>query len=761
MKIGDWLEWPTKSTDPAANAAIAGFLGIIIIGALVAGATILIPLALVVGIAKGIHWYVNKPTPTDQIFAQTQQRSISANFPDTDKFMEAYLDRFIDAIRDDLPAYQAFLLISQITEAIYKEENLNNPLPPLLAANAIEEGRYRDQLIAHQRKSADAPHTLEVFNSTLGKCYLDFIAALPSIAKATPAEFAKCDEVETFATFPLIDVLPDAAQLVWPLIRPFFTPEVEQLGLFAALRKQFERNVHDASGVEYPAPSHKLIFPDKYKGTPRQIVSAYLGNTPFEALFYAPIPFSIGDQQRYEHTHVVGGSGHGKTQLLQRLIINDLQREKPPALVILDSQGDMLRKIQHLDLFATGKPLSERIVIIDPEDVEYPPALNMFDLKAARLGDYSQMVKEQIEASTIETFNYVFGALAAELTSRQNTTFAFVTRLLLSIPGATMHTLRELFEDGAASIDASPFAEHIRKLDTTSQAYFQNQFFTKTYSQTKQQIARRLYSVLQVPAFDRMFASKANRLDMFEALQGGSIVLINTSKALLKTDASALFGRYIIARVISAAFERIAIPAEKRNPAFLIVDEAEEYFDENLETLLSQARKFKVGVLFAHQHLDQLTPALRASVAANTSIKFAGGVSDKDARALASDMRTTPDFITGMAKRARSTEFACHVRNYTASAVRLTIPFGALEAAPTMSSDEAADLVMRNRKRYATWPDQPRPDPANPGTPLSDATPERSLLTAGPEEKATAASSEGDDGTKKTATDPDKKRWPM
>ena len=432
--------------------------------------------------------------------------------------------------------------------------------------------------------------------------------------------------------------------------------------------------------------------------------------------------------------HVVGGSGHGKTQLLQRLIFDDLRRDQPPALVIVDSQGEMLRKIQQLELFAPGKPPSDRLVIIDPEDVEYPPALNMFDLKAARLGTYSQTIKEQIEASTIETFNYVFGALAAELTSRQNTTFAFVTRLMLSIPGATIHTLRELFEDGAASIEASPFGEHIRKLDHTSQAYFENQFFTKTYSQTKQQIARRLYSVLQVPAFDRMFAARINRLDMFEALQTGSVVLINTSKALLKTDASALFGRYMIARVISAAFERIAVTAEKRNPAFLIVDEAAEYFDENLETLLSQARKFNVGVLFAHQHLDQLTPALRAAVAANTSIKIAGGVSDKDARALASDMRTTPDFIAGMAKHAKSTEFACYVRNYTDNAVRLEIPFGALERAPKMNSAEQTQLVARNRERYAAEPDQPRPAANDPdqSPPAAPAATPMISVEAGP-----------------------------
>lgn len=734
MSIEDWLQWPTKSTDPAANAAIAVFLVMAAAILIVVGGIFLLSVLLVLAIAKGVHWYVNRPTPTDQLYAQAQQRSITANFPEPEKFTDAYIDRFLDAIRDDLPAYHVYLAMVHIADALYKAENLNSPLPPTAAANSIEEGRYRDQLIAHQRKTADAPHTLEIFNATLGKCWLDFIAALPPIAKATAEEFAKCDEAEPFATFPLIDVLPDAGNAVWSLMLPYFREDAENLGLFADLRKQLERNFHQASGFDYPAPSHKLITPDQHKGAPREIVSAYLANTPFEALFYAPIPFSLTDRQRVEHMHVVGGSGHGKTQLLQRLIFDDLRRDQPPALVIVDSQGEMIRKIQQLEIFAPGQPPSDRLVIIDPEDVEYPPALNMFDLKAARLGTYSQTIKEQIEASTIETFNYVFGALAAELTSRQNTTFAFVARLMLSIPNATIHTLRELFEDGAASIEASPFGEHIRRLDHTSQAYFENQFFTKTYSQTKQQIARRLYSVLQVPAFDRMFAARINRLDMFEALQTGSVVLISTSKALLKTDASALFGRYMIARVISAAFERIAVTAEKRNPAFLIVDEAAEYFDENLETLLSQARKFNVGVLFAHQHLDQLTPALRAAVAANTSIKIAGGVSDKDARALASDMRTTPDFIAGMAKHAKSTEFACYVRNYTNNAVRLEIPFGALERAPKMNSAEQTQLVARNRERYAAEPDQPRPAANDPdqSPPAAPAATPMISVEAGP-----------------------------
>jgi hypothetical protein len=151
-----------------------------------------------------------------------------------------------------------------------------------------------------------------------------------------------------------------------------------------------------------------------------------------------------------------------------------------------------------------------------------------------------------------------------------------------------------------------------------------------------------------------------------------------------------------------------------RKPAFLIVDEAAEYFDDNLETLLSQARKFRVGVVFAHQHLDQLTPDLRSAVAANTSIKLAAGVSDKDARALASDMRTSAEFIASMKKRAKSTEFACYVRNYTENAVRLEIPFGALEKAPKMTEEAHREVVARSRARFGVRSTTSDKDAAEP-----------------------------------------------
>jgi hypothetical protein len=317
-------------------------------------------------------------------------------------------------------------------------------------------------------------------------------------------------------------------------------------------------------------------------------------------------------------------------------------------------------------------------------------------------------------------------------------------------PGATIHTLRELMEDPARTLSQSKWAEYIQKLDPTSQAYFENQFFTNRYADLRQQIARRLYGVLNVPSFERMFSSKLNRLDMFETVQAGKVVLVNTSKALLKSDASALFGRYMIALAIKAAFERVT--TQDRRPAYLFIDEAAEYFDENIETLLSQARKFNLGVVIAHQHLDQLSTGLRSSVAANTSIKLAGGVSDKGACALAPDMRATPEFITSMRKHTRSTEFACYVRNYTASAVRLTIPFGTLEAAPKMSSDEHAQLIARNRARYAAKRTQ-----AEPAASASSSTSESTVNKGEPKPTETKAEKPADTNPDNASTDPSSK----
>jgi len=175
-------------------------------------------------------------------------------------------------------------------------------------------------------------------------------------------------------------------------------------------------------------------------------------------------------------------------------------------------------------------------------------------------------------------------------------------------------------------------------------------------------------------------------------------------EALLGQEGAAIFGRFFVALIAQAAVQRAALPPHERRPAFVYIDEAQDYFDENISHLLNQARKYRIGLIFAHQNLDQLGAGLQSSVLASTSIKFAGGVSAKDARVLGTELRCDPDFLLAQKKRAKYTEFACYVRNYTAKALSVRIPLGYVESLPQLERSELSLLLDENRERYSAPP---------------------------------------------------------
>jgi hypothetical protein len=122
-----------------------------------------------------------------------------------------------------------------------------------------------------------------------------------------------------------------------------------------------------------------------------------------------------------------------------------------------------------------------------------------------------------------------------------------------------------------------------------------------------------------------------------------------------------------------------------------------------LENLLNTARKYRVGLIMAHQNLDQFDPPLRSTVTASTSIKAVGGLSALDARSFAREMRCEPDYLQSMRKRdsEKTTEFACYIRNFTPVPVRLAVPLGEMNRQPKLTETEFDALLGLNRDRYS------------------------------------------------------------
>ncbi len=551
----------------------------------------------------------------------------------------------------------------------------------------------REELNWHKSLVADLPATLDLITS--GICVL--VAPLIRDLGSRNTETAQRDLSIKTNLAHRIPALPDALD---ETIQYAFAEDLVEAKLFERLRDQVDRNIIVASGGDLRDPStfrSRAILPSSSSvKEPDELVDTYLNSTPLLEFATQTVPLTIPTRTRFEHMHIVAGSGHGKSQTLQYLISNDLDAVAAGerSVVVIDSQGDLIENIKRLKQFAPGEPLHDRVVIIDPTDVEYPVSLNLFDVGQERMDAYAPLERERLQNSILELYDFVLGSLLeAGMTQKQSVIFRYVTRLMLHIQGATIHTLVELMEDDSHI----KFASDIEKLSGTAKRFFETEFAGKEFTQTRKQVLRRLWGVLENQTFERMFSHPQSKLDLFSELNAGKIILINTAKDLLKENGTQIFGRFFIALIAQAAQERATLPASKRLPTFVYVDEAADYFDRNIGLILSQARKYNVGMVLAHQYLGQLDSKLQEAFAANTSIKFAGGVSAKDARALAPMLYCEPSLI----ERQPKGSFAAFVRGTSNVAVPLQFPFGHLEAMPKMDNAEETDLRDLMREKYA------------------------------------------------------------
>ena len=664
-----------------------------IIACFILAAIVLTPIALIgVPAYIGFRLWRDSPARAEKIACEETDILYQHALSGSVQISDAEIKRALCAHwPSDMPDVLRVQMLD-LARGIYEAEGLSQNVPPPPAlCNTLEGGRYRDQLA----RSGQVRH-----DRGMSMAALDIISrSLAPVARAAP---------------PLDgDVLVEVTQFLEPLgeaveamIGPFF--EDSPYGLFKLVRGQLEANLGDTSRSGNP------VFPRQHKGD--DLLHTYLKGTPLLDTFRMRTPFNIPDDRRFEHLHMVAGSGHGKTQTLQYLIAQDLPHiaSGNRSAVVIDSQGDLIKTI----LKHSGLP-PEKIVLIDPEDIEWPVSLNLFSVGQERLAGYNALERERLTNSIIELYDFVLGSLlGAGMTSKQSVVFRYVTRLMFHIEDATIHTLRDLLEPNGTA----QFQDEIAQLGGSTKRFFETEFDGKEFTTTKSQVLRRLYGVLENQTFERMFSHPDTKFDMFSEMNAGKLILINTSKSLLKEQGTQIFGRFFIALLAQAAQERATLHDRDRLPVHVYIDEAQDYFDQTLSVILSQARKYRVGMTMAHQYLGQLSHGLQEAFEANTSIKLAGGVSARDARALAGQMSCDPDLMTSLPKGT----FATSIRGVTNRAVPLSFPFFVLENRPRASAETLQDIRDHSRNAYASpWrakgndeppgePQDPNPEPENP-----------------------------------------------
>ena len=120
-------------------------------------------------------------------------------------------------------------------------------------------------------------------------------------------------------------------------------------------------------------------------------------------------------------------------------------------------------------------------------------------------------------------------------------------------------------------------------------------------------------------------------------MDDGKWLLVNLSKGRLKSN-SHLLGAFLVAKLQLSVLSRVDVGKEKRRPFFLFVDEFQNFISEDFETILSEARKYGLGLTLVHQNMDQLDRQLRAAILGNTLTQIFFRISNQDAATLAAEI---------------------------------------------------------------------------------------------------------------------------
>ena len=535
------------------------------------------------------------------------------------------------------------------------------------------------------------------------RVYEKLVAAICNVFAGIIRELPTLPEISEGGelTVPLITLMKAPRNVVDRIIGTICKEELAEVGLFTALQSQLYENVCRASGVDPndERPRRPLIPAGNSELEPVELVETYFKGTPFVDLLRTPAPFEIPLASRFQHQWIVAPPGAGKSTTMQYFIARDLAlvANNEASIVVMESNRDLIKAIEGLKVFAPGEALDGKLLTIDAEDVEWPIALNLFDIGSGDFSSYSPADREALNNSVLSLYEYIFSALlSAEMTSRQNTLFNFTIQLLLQIPSATLDTLIDLMQPGGLK----QFQQYMSGLDSDARRFFELKFNSREFDRTKEQVVDRLFAVKRIRTLSRMFSAPKSKLDFFKEMGAAKVIVINVPQSLLQEDGVEIVGRFFISMILLAAHKRQLLPKEQRLPCFVYIDECQDFIkgDPKIPVILDQARKLNVGLVLAHQRLQQLQNYVLDALYGATAIKFAAQVSDAAAHALARDMRTTPDFILNQPPY----HFAAYVRGLTSTAISLGIPATDMNRMPRMTEEEARLVRQRIRNKYAS-----------------------------------------------------------
>src|SRR5437660_302927 len=322
--------------------------------------------------------------------------------------------------------------------------------------------------------------------------------------------------------------------------------------------------------------------------------------------------FGIKRADRRAHTYLIGKTGTGKSTLIANLARQDALHGEGFAL--LDPHGDLVEQV----LRFIPQERQHDLVYFNVPDTAHLLAFN--PLEASQVG-----FRPLVASGLISVFKKIwaeFWGPRMEYVLR-NTLLA-----LLELPGSTLLDVPRMLDDAT-------FRGHVLAVVQNAQL---RRFWLREYqsyparfrAEAIAPIQNKVGEFLVNPILRRIVGQPKSAFDLRQVMDEGKILLVNLAKGKIGEDTAALLGAMLVTKIGLAGLSRADVPEGDRRDFYLYADEFPTFTTSSFAGMLSEMRKYRLGLVLAHQYLSQLDETVRDAILGNvgTTISFRIGLTD-------------------------------------------------------------------------------------------------------------------------------------
>lgn len=340
----------------------------------------------------------------------------------------------------------------------------------------------------------------------------------------------------------------------------------------------------------------------------------------------------ITKEDRRRHIYLIGQTGTGKSTEMMRMAISDI--ENGMGIAMIDPHGDLVESV----IGYIPESRKEDLIYFDPADIARPLGLNMLEYNVNRPEEKTFIVNEMQSI-----FNKLFAAETMGPMFEQ-----YMRNALLLLMEDAPNNPATLIEVPRVFTDASWREEKLDRIRNPVVVDFWRKEAAKAggdfaLANMTPYITSKFNNFISNDYVRPIIGQAKSSFNFREAMDTGKIILINLSKGRIGDINAGLLGMIFTGKILMAALSRVDLPSSQRRDFNLYIDEFQNFTTDSIATILSEARKYSLSLVMAHQFIAQLTDKIKDAVFGNVGSQIIFRVGAQDAEFLVKQLEPVFD----------------------------------------------------------------------------------------------------------------------